>query len=229
MPLKIMVPLERVQQALNSGLVLAYPKRCSRCGAVPAEDYETHSLRLRIGRKRPGLYRQTYKVDRPYRLKIRVCQTCYRTDFATSVEEMEKDDTSAGRLARIYSRLYTVGGVVACAGMLLMTRFIPADSALGGVKAYWPYIVGLGGAIILAVWLHQRYRTRKLIEELESAGVSLDARPRAKIYTPVPEDKSDPSAIVLEINLHDDDWAAECAAYYHFQTAEYTPGVFQGE
>ena len=99
-----MVPLERVQQALNSSLVLAFPKRCSRCGAVPAEDYETHSLRLRIGRKRPGLYRQTYKEDRPYRLKIRVCQTCYRADFATSIDEnvvhgSDAADTAAREIA----------------------------------------------------------------------------------------------------------------------------------
>jgi len=229
MPLKIMVPLDRVQQALNSSLVLDHPQRCSRCGTVPADHYETHSLRLRIGQKRPGLYGQTYRFNKPYRLMISICQACYRADFVTSSEEQEKDETATGRLARIYSRLYTVGGVIGCAGLLLMTNIIRPESVLGGVKACWPYIVGSGGLIILAVWLHQRYRMRKVIEELEVAGIALDSRPRAEVRTPVLENESDPSAVVLEISIRDEAWAAECAAHYHLETEVFTSGVYQGE
>lgn len=229
MPHKIMVTLNQVQLALKGGLVLDHPQRCSRCGAAPADNYETHRLRLRIGPKRRGLYGQTYRVNQPYRLKIRVCHTCYRADFATSIEELEKDDTSEGRLARFYGRGYTIGGVIACAGMLLMTSIIPPDSVLGPVKAYWPYFVGFGGTVIFAVWLLQRQRTRKLIDELASAGVSLDSRPRAEVRTPVLDDESDPSAVVLEISMRDEAWAAECASHYHLETAEFTPGVLQGE
>ena len=128
MPLKIMVPLDRVQQALNSSLVLDHPQRCSRCGTVPADHYETHSLRLRIGQKRPGLYGQTYRFNKPYRLRISICQACYRADFVTSSEEQEKDETATGRLARIYSRLYTVGGVIA-AGQVMMD-IVPVSDML---------------------------------------------------------------------------------------------------
>ncbi len=135
MPLKMLVPLDRVQQALASGLVLDHPQRCSRCGAIPAEQYENHSLRLRIGQKRPGFYRQTYNINSSYRLKIRVCESCYFSDFVTSIEELEKDNTSEGRLARIYARAFTIGGVVAGIGLLLMTNLIPADSSLGCCKA----------------------------------------------------------------------------------------------
>lgn len=229
MPLKIKVPLNRVQQVLTSDLVLDRPQRCSRCSAEPAEFYETHRLKLRVGRKRPGLYRQTYRVNQPYHLKIRVCETCYRADFVTSIEEQEKDNTATGRLARLYNRVYTIGGVVASAGLLLMTDFIRSESALGVVKAYWPYIVGVGGLIIIATWLHQRYRMRRIVEDLETAGITLASRPRAQVRTPVLDDESDPQSIPLEINIQNENWAAECAAYYHFETDQYTPGVFQGE
>lgn len=229
MPLKIMVPLNRVQQVLNSSLVLDHPLRCSRCGAVPADHFESHNLKLRIGRKRPGLYRQTYRVNQPYRLKIRVCENCYRADFVTSIEEQEKDDTATGRLARAYNIAYTIGGAVASAGLLLMTEFIRSSSALGWLKAYWPYIVGIGGLIIISTWLHQRYRMRKILEELESAGINPGLTPRAEVRTPVLDVGSDPLAIPLEISIHDEAWAAECAAHYQFETKVYTPGVFKGE
>lgn len=225
MPLKILVPLNRVQQALKTGLVLDYPHRCSRCGAVPAEHYETHRLNLRIGQKRAGLYRQTYRVSQPYRLKIKVCEACYRTDFVTSIEELEKDNTGAGRLARLYNASFTVGGAIACVGLLLMTNIIQSESALGSVKAYWPYIVGSGGFIILAAWMHQRYSIRKELESLESAGIIPAERPRAEARTPVLDNENDPLAVPLEISLKDEAWAAECAEYYHYDTVNYIPGV----
>lgn len=229
MPLKIIVPLNRVQQAVNSDLVLDHPQRCSRCGAIPAERFENHNLALRIGRKRRGLYRQRYRVSQPYRLKLRLCETCYRIDFVTSMEELEKDNTAQGRLARLYHRVYTFGAIIAGAGLLLMTSLIPENSVLGGIKLYWPYIIGIGGFIIMAVWLHQRSSMRKAMEELESHGIALESRPRAEVRTPVLDDENDPLAVPLEIHIHDETWAAECAAYFNLETIEYTPGVFKGE
>ena len=219
----MLVPLDRVQQALASGLVLDHPQRCSRCDAIPAEYYESHSLRLRIGRKRPGLYRQTYNINHAYNLKIRVCETCYLSDFVTSIEELEKDNTPAGRLARIYARAFTIGGVVAGIGLLLMTNLIPADSSLGGVKLYWPLITGVGGVIIITAWLHQRYRMRKVMEALECAGKTITSQPRAEVRTPVLDDENDPQAVPLEVSLQDEAWLSECAAHYNFLTEDYIP------
>lgn len=229
MPLKMIVPLSRVQQALTGGLVLDHPQRCSRCRAVPAAHYESHSLRLRIGQKRPGLYRQTYRVNQAYRLKIRVCETCYRADFLTSIEELEKDDSRLGRLARTYARAFSIGGVIAGIGLLLMTNLIPADSALGGVKLFWPYVTGAGGVIILTAWLHQRYRMRRILEELEAAGITPASRPRAEVRTPILENENDPQAVTLEISMRDEAWLAESAAHYNFAVEDFIPGIKKGE
>lgn len=224
MAAKIEVPLSSVQEALGGFLVLDHPQRCSRCGAQPAEYYETHKLRLRIGANRPGLYRQTYRVSRVYHLRVRVCETCYRSDFAVYPEEFVKDDTALGKLARLHSQLYTTGTIIACIGLLFMTNLIPADSAIGYIKPFWPYITAPGGLIILGVWLHQRSRQRRILESLENAGIDPAKRPRAEVRTPVLETEDDPGAIPLQIRIMDEEWAAACAARYNWKVEYETKG-----
>lgn len=216
MPAKLRVPLEQVQAAVGGFLVLDHPTRCSRCGAQPAAEYETHKLRLRIGAKKPGLYRQTYQYSRVYHLRIRVCSTCYQADFAASPEEFEKDQTSLGRLARLYARLYTIGAIIAAVGLLLMTNLVTAASSLGAFKPYWPYITGPGMLLIFATWFHHRVRSRRILDALEATGFDPDLHPRASVSTPVLENDSDAQAVPLEITLNDTDWAAECAARYNW-------------
>lgn len=216
MSIKISVPLESVQSAVNDALVLDHPDRCSRCGAQPAEFYETHLLRLRIGAKKPGLYRQSFRINQPYRLRIRICQTCYQADFVTGVENLEHDQTSSGRLARIYARLYTIGAIIACAGLLLMTDIIPNTSALGAIKQAWFSLVAIGGAFVLGVWLHMRHRQSQLLARLNASGVDLAHCPRTEVRTPILPDENDPAAIPLELRFQDEQWAKECADYYHW-------------
>ncbi len=229
MPNKLIVSLRQVQDSLSGGIVLDYPQRCSRCDAVPAAHYESHKLRLRIGRKRPGLYRQTYEVNEPYRLKIRVCQSCYRADFTTNIEVLENDDTPEGRFARNCRWAYRVGGVVAGAGMLLMTNFIHPDSNFGWLKANWPFVVGAGGIIIITTWLLQRQRMSRVQDELVDAGINLEQRQRAEVRSAVLENTNDPESGVLEIGLHNDNWAAECAAHYNYTLEDYLPHQRTGD
>lgn len=222
MAIKIEVPLSSVQEALGGFLVLDHPARCSRCGTLRAEHYETHKLRLRIGANKPGLYRQTYKVSRVYYLRLRVCESCYKSDFAVYPEEFEKDDTALGSLARLHSRLYTTGTIIACAGLLFMTSLIPTDSVLGSIKPYWPFITAPGGLIILGVWLHQRSHQRRILESLEKAGIDPTRHPRTEVRTPVLDNEDDPGAIPLQIKMKDEEWAAECATRYNWKV-EYEP------
>lgn len=218
MALKINVPLDSVRQAQGSYLLLNQPHRCSRCNAQPAEFYETHKLRLRIGANKPGLYRQTYRISQVYHLRLRVCETCYQADFATCPEEFEKDETALGRLARLHARLFTAGAIATSFGLLFMTNLIPAGSALSGIKPYWPYIVAPGGLLILGTWLHQRSRQRRILDSLETANNDPAQHPRAEVRTAVLENDSDPSAIPLQIIMRNEEWAAECALRYNWKT-----------
>ena len=224
MPLKLRVPLEQVQAAVGGFLVLDHPTRCSRCGAQPAAHYETHKLRLRIGAKKPGLYRQTYEYSRVYHLRIRVCQRCYQADFAANPEEFEKDNTSLGRLSRIYARIYTVGAIIAAAGLVLMTNLVPATSALGVIKPYWPFITGPGMLLVFGAWFHHRLHSRRILEKLETSGYDPVLHPRASVSTIVLENDRDPQAIPLEISINDAEWAAECAAHYNWAIVNESEG-----
>lgn len=216
MAIKLRIPLEQVRSAVGGYLLLDHPARCSRCGSQPAAQYETHKLRLRIGANKPGLYRQTYKYSAVYHLRIKVCPSCYQSDFATSPEEFEKDNTDLGRLARTYARLYTIGAIIACLGLVLMTNLVPSTSSLGGIKPYWPFITGPGMLVVLGTWLHHRLRARRILESLDSSGHDPAQYPRAVIHTRVLENDQDPQAIALEITLRDETWATECAARYNW-------------
>ncbi|HOW92264.1 MAG TPA: hypothetical protein PK883_08100 [Anaerolineaceae bacterium] len=215
MPAKLRVPLEQVQAAVGGFLVLDHPPRCSRCGAQPAAEYETHKLRLRMGAKKPGLYRQTYQYSRVYHLRVRVCPSCYQADFAANPEEFEKDNSSLGRLARLYNRLYTIGAIIAAVGLVLMTNLVPAASSLGALKPYWPYITGPGMLLVFGAWFHHRVRSRRILETLAATGYDPALHPRASVATPVLENDLDPQAVPLEITFSDTDWAVECAARYN--------------
>lgn len=218
MPLRIDIPLANIPRKSGGFLVLDHPARCSRCGAQPAEHFETHKLRLRIGPKKRSLYGQSFKINRTYYLRLRLCENCYQADFSFVPEEFEKDDSALGRLARLHSRVYTVGALIACAGLLLMTSLVPEASALGGAKLYWPYITGAGGMLILGTWLHQRTRQRRILESLEKKGFDPVQHPRTEVRTPVLEDENDPNAVPLQIRLIDEKWAAECAERYNWAT-----------
>jgi len=224
MPLKLRVPLEQVQAAVGGFLVLDHPPRCSRCGAQPATDHETHKLRLRIGAKKPGLYRQTYEYSRVYYLRVRVCQRCYQADFAANPEEFEKDNTSLGRLSRIYARLYTIGAIIAAAGLLLMTNLVPATSGLVAIKTCWPFITGPGMLLVFGAWFHHRLRSRRILETLAPTGYDPTLHPRARVSTKVLENDRDPQAIPLEISISDAEWAAECAAQYNWAIVNESEG-----
>jgi hypothetical protein len=213
---RIDIPLADIPQTPDASLVLDHPARCSRCGVQPADHYETHKLRLRISPQKRNLYGQRFKINRKYYLRLRVCENCYQADFAVVPEEFEKDDTALGRLARLHSRVYTVGALIACAGLLLMTDLVSATSVPGNIKLYWPYITGAGGVLILGTWLHQRTRQRRVLEALEEKGINPAQHPRTEVRTPVLEDENDPNAIPLQIRLTDETWAAECAARYNW-------------
>lgn len=218
MALRIDIPLADIPQKAGAFLTLDHPPRCSRCGAQPAEHFETHKLRLRIGPKRLGLYGQSFRINRKYFLRLKVCENCYKADFALTPEEFEQDNTALGRLARLHSRVFTIGALIACAGLLLMTDLVNAATALGGIKLYWPYITGAGGVLILGAWLHQRTRQRMILEALEKNGIDHSRHPRSEVRTPVLEDENDPGAIPLQIRLVDEAWAAECAGRYNWVT-----------
>ena len=196
---------------------------------TPADHFETHSLRLRANQQRGGRWKAKYNLDVPYTLKIRVCDSCYQSDYLTAPDTLNADPTPLGRLARIQSIFMTIGAVIAGIGLVLLTPLAPDISFIGTLKGYWLAFTGAGLLVVLAAWLHQKARQKKLRGELTAKGIDLERLKRTEVRTPLLEREDDPAAIPLEIGFKDENWAQECAAHYQWAIETYSAGGLKGE
>ena len=150
---------------------------------TPADHFETHSLRLRANQQRGGRWKAKYNLDVPYTLKIRVCDSCYQADYLTAPDTLNADPTPLGRLARIQSIFMTIGAVIAGIGLVLLTPLAPDISFIGTLKGYWLAFTGAGLLVVLAAWLHQKARQKKLRAELTAKGIDLERLKRTEVRT----------------------------------------------
>ncbi len=211
MPAKILVPFKTVQKAVNGELVLDQPARCSRCNSAPAEYFASHRLKVRAGRKRPGLYKARFAYEKNYTLKIRVCESCYQSDFLTNPEMFDRDSTPLGRRAHLYSIGFMIGALVSAVGLLLFTNILPDLGVTADLKTYWKFIAGAGLLIIGIVWFLQNRQQKKVQEWLAARNFDPKTSHRADIRMLVVDSLDDPKAIPLEIGLENEQWAEECA------------------
>lgn len=228
MPVKILVPFKAVSEVAGSTLVINYPNRCSICGSETADYFETHHLQLRAGRKRPGLYRAKYQINKKYQLKIKVCETCYQAGYLADPDTFDRDPTPLGRLARIISAGYMIGAIIAAVGLLLLSGLLPDVGLSSDYEIYWKFLAGIGLLIIVGMWLLQRRQQNKIRSELLARGIKLEKPFRADIFTPVVETVDDPQATALTIGLSDEQWAQECAKHYGWISQSYETGEKRG-
>lgn len=229
MPVKILVPFKTVQDAVGGTLILDHPERCSRCGNTPAEFFATHRLKLRAGRKRPGLYRPRFALDKKYTVKIRVCESCYQSDFLTDPESFDRDPTPLGRQARMNFFGYMIGALVAAVGLLLLTNILPDLGVTADLKKYWriPAIVGL--LIIGVFWLLQKQQQKKVREWLAARNFDPTQSRRADARIIVVDSIDDPAAIPLEIGFENEQWAEDCAKRNRWAIETYTTSKPSGD
>ena len=228
MPVKILVPFKTVSEVAGSTLVINHPNRCSICGNESANYFETHRLPLRAGRKRPGLYRAKYQINKKYRLKIKVCETCYQAGYLTDPDAFDHDPTPLGRLARLISTGYMIGAIIAAAGLLFLSGLLPDAGLSGEFEKYWKFLAGIGLLIIVGMWLLQKQRQNKIRTELLAKGLNLQKPYRADIFTPVVETIDDPKAVALTIGFANDQWAQDCAKHFGWESQPYEPGEKRG-
>ncbi len=229
MPVKILIPFKHVQDAIGGALVLDHPQRCSRCGNAPAEFFETHRLRLRAGRKRPGLYKAKFVLDKKYTLKIRVCESCYQSDYLTDPETFDRDSTPLGRNARMYFIGSMIGALVAAVGLLMFTNLLPDLGLSANLKSYWR-IPAVAGLLIIGIfWLLQKQQQKKVREWLAARSFDPNLSRRADARIIVVDSANDPGAIPLEIGFENELWAEECAKHNHWAVQTYTTSRPSGD
>jgi len=217
MPVQIQIPASEVKNRQGIPLVLENGQRCSRCGQSPAEYDEIHRLNYRVGFRSTHLYGKKYKISKDYRLKLKVCDTCFQSDFLTHPELMDHNNSPLARIARFHSIAWSIGGLLAAFGFLLLTPIVPQVGILISVKQMWQIPVILGVLVLFLTWLSQRKYQSKVLREIEKRNPTFKPLARAELHTYVLQDEEDATITALEVILLNESWAEECAEQHQWK------------
>ncbi len=218
MPLKIMVPARELMELPQDSLDLETINRCSRCDRAPAEFFESHRLKFNIGHRSTHLLGKKFSFSKKYVLKIRVCESCYQSDFLTHPEALKDDKTPLGSVAKAQSLVWMVGSLLAGAGFLLLTPIVPDVPELQAIKAAWRLPVIAGVLVLLLAWLYQRKQQGIVLSQLEKNTSNFQPHPRAAIESRIVTSSNHLDEIALRITFENEAWAAETAEYFHWKT-----------
>jgi hypothetical protein len=218
MPLKIMVPARELMELTNESLDLEAVNRCSRCDRTPADFFESHRLKLNIGHRSTHLLGKKFSFSKKYVLKIRVCESCYQSDFLTHPEALKDDKTSLGRVSKAQSLAWTAGSLLAGVGFLLLTPLVPDLPGLQSLKVAWRLPVIAGVLVLLLAWLYQRKQQGIVLSQLEKNTPHFQPHPRAIVESRIVSSSNTLDEIALGITFENQAWAAETAGIYHLKT-----------
>lgn len=219
MPIKISITAREVKNHQGTTIILENGQRCSRCDQSPSEFFETHRSYYRVDHKKSHLFGNKYHISKDYRVKLRVCDTCFQSDFLTHPDLMDNDRSSLARIARFHSAAWTVGGLLAGCGFILLTPIIPETGVLSTIKQIWQIPVVMGVIVLLLTWLSQKKYQNKVLRTIEKLNPNFKPLARAEVNTIVLRNEDDPTETALEITLSNEAWAKECAAKHdwHFE------------
>ena len=217
MQYKIVIPASAILAQKDAILRLDHPGSCSRCDRTPAALYETHQLKMRAGLKPNPLPGIRYKLNHNYKLRIPLCERCYRQDYLQSPETLAGDDTRLGQLSSMQNFLRTLGSLSAAIGLLLLTPLVPpAIGFLAVLKTGWWVNLAAGLVLVLTALLSQTIAKKSLLKALEKESEFYRELVRAEVRTPIFSDPADLSQVALEIRMNNVEWARQCAAHYQF-------------
>jgi hypothetical protein len=217
MPMQIQIPASEVKNRQGIPLVLENGLGCSRCNQSPAEHYEVHRLNYRVGFRSTHLYGKKYRISNDYVLKLKVCETCFQSDFLTHPELLDHDNSPLARIARFHSIAWSIGGLLAAFGFLFLTPIIPSIGVLNIIKQIWQLPVIMGVLVLFLTWLSQKKYQTKVLREIEKSNPAYKPLERAELHTYVLENEEDPSITALEVILKNESWAEECAVQHQWK------------
>lgn len=217
MPVRILIPASEVKNRQKQPLILENDQLCSRCNQTPADHFELHRVQYRVALKHDRVYGKKYRTTRDYRVKLSVCETCYKSDFLTRPELLNFDKTPLARISRFHSTAWTIGALLAGFGFVLLTPVIPPNGILSTIKQMWQFPVIIGVIVLLLTWLSQKKYQAKVLHEIEIDHPNFKPLTRAEIRSIVMPDEEDLSATALEILLENESWAEACAQKNHWK------------
>jgi hypothetical protein len=211
MSVKILIPASEIVGLNKSPLVLEVADRCSRCDRTPAKFYEVHHLFCRVKHKPNRMFGKKYDLSKEYKLKIKICESCYQTDYLTHPDALDRNNSALGRIAKFHSVAWTLGALLAAFGFLLLTPLIPETGILQPLKSIWRIPVAVSVVVLFLTWLSQRKYQNQTLRALEKSDPGYQAHLRAEALTPILEDMNDLSSPSLVIKMENESWAVEAA------------------
>lgn len=219
MPIKISIPAREVKNRQGTAIILENGQRCSRCDQSPADFFETHRMYYRVDHKKSHLFGKKYRISKDYKVELKVCETCFQSDFLTHPDLMDNDRSPLARIARFHSIAWTIGALLAGIGFILLTPIVPEIGVLSTIKQIWQIPVIMGVIVLLLTWLSQKKYQNKVLHTIEKMKPNFQPLARSEVHNIVLRNEADPTETALEITITNETWAKECAAQHdwHFE------------
>lgn len=216
MTIRIFIPVKALRGLASPTLDLDFPKRCSRCDRPSAPCFENHPLHYQAGLvPRHNLMRK-FTTDLTFRLRLPLCEDCYRRNFIESPESIEKDRNPLAAFARWRAVGLRTGILFALAAFLLLLNVIQLP-LLEENPYLWLYLCGVGLALIGITELARSFKNRRINQILTNNGYNFELH-RASAFAMLQSRDAAPDDIAVTLELENDDWASECAKNYSWES-----------
>lgn len=212
MTTKISIPAGVVLENKPAILNLVFPDRCSRCDAANAGYSETHSIKYEAGLIRYRQFSKRFRFSVSLRIRLPLCETCYRANFLENPDSCKHDPTSLGKVAHWRSIGITTASLVACLAFVLLMKVIPLPAAIPWIQSLWSALIGLAFVLLAITFGLIEFINRNLRRYLSEHNYNAQLH-RADINTSIQFDDPQPDDVAVMIHLQNDLWAEECA--YH--------------
>ncbi len=216
MTIQVSIPAKDILALEKDSLDLTAPRRCSRCDNPHAPFFETHPLRYRADLMPNRNVAHRYRINKSFRLRLPLCEKCYRASFIEDPETFTADKTRLGKIARLRSACIKIAAGIALIGFVLLMDILPLPAVLADIPFFWLYII-LGGVALLAlVFGATALLGRSIQRSLGPSDYNL-RYPRAVAYETIETEKPSPSKTAIFLRLANETWATECAHANHWK------------
>ena len=211
MTLQISIPAKTVLAINSKTLDLDFPARCSRCDAPRAPFFETHPLHYRADLMPNRNVAHRYRINKTFKLRLPLCETCYRASFMEDPESCTDDATSLGKIARIRSMCIKIAATIALVGFVLLMGILPASQ----IPFLWLYVILVGVGLLGIVFGGTAFYGRQIRKNLPITNYVI-RYPRAIVYEAIETEKPGPGKTAVFLRLKNEGWAQDCANQQHW-------------
>jgi hypothetical protein len=212
----IQVPVKAIRELTSSQLDLFEPARCSRCNTLPAPYFETHPLKYRAGFMRNRTFSRKFQTVISFRLRLPLCENCYRKNFMEVPETMDRDKTSLGLAARWRSFGIILASLFTGASFILLMNVVNLPTSFAGGKSLWLSLITIAAALYALTFGAVALKNRQLKQQLLADKYDLKLH-RAAVEATMQAETPEPDDVAVTVGLENDSWAPDCAQKFGFK------------